>query len=82
MPMLLQGQTLSAETLRNAHEGPIHGITFPEGYAKVFATCGASGVRIWETQTRRQLLQVQLTHLECTSATFSKVCIPLICKCE
>ncbi|KAK9811120.1 hypothetical protein WJX73_003937 [Symbiochloris irregularis] len=67
-----QARKLSAETLSTAHAGPIHGIAFPEGYAKVFATCGSGGVRVWETGTCRQLLQLQLAGTECTSITFSK----------
>lgn len=52
--------------LRNTcHYERINDIAFPAGYSELFATCSLNDIRIWNAQTRQELLRIEVPGLEC-----------------
>ena len=60
-----------APELRNTcHYEKINGIAFPAGYSDLFATCSMNDIRVWNSNTRQELLRIEVPGLECNCVNF------------
>lgn len=67
---LVNAQTFEFELRNTCHQGLIKDLAFPRGFSDLFATCGGSDIRIWNTHTRNELLRIQVPNLECLCVAF------------
>jgi len=51
-----------------AHTDPIHDVIFPRDCSDLFLTCSKAQVRLWNAETRRELLRIQVPNLQCNCA--------------
>lgn len=63
-------ETLEYELRNTCHFKQINTIIFPKNYSGVFATSSFSDVRVWNAQTRHELLRIQVPNTECHSMDF------------
>jgi len=57
--------------LRNTcHYERINDVTFPSGYSELFATCSVNDIRVWNANTRQELLRIEVPGLECYTIQF------------
>ena len=62
---------LANPELRNTcHYTRINHITFPKDYSKLFATCSLNDIRVWNAETRQEMLRIQVPNLTCYSVEF------------
>mmetsp|Transcript_43167 Transcript_43167/g.134230 ORF Transcript_43167/g.134230 Transcript_43167/m.134230 type:complete len:350 (+) Transcript_43167:874-1923(+) len=64
--------TLTAELRNTCHHERINQVAFPAGYSDVFATCSISDIRVWNAQTRQELLRIQVPNMECHCLDFMR----------
>jgi len=61
----VDADTMTAELRTTCHYDHINQVAFPAGYSKVFATCSTTDIRIWNADTRAELLRIQVPNMEC-----------------
>merc|ERR1719329_386641 len=64
--------TLTAELRSTCHHERVNQIAFPLGYSEVFATCSITDIRLWNANTRQELLRIQVPNMECYCLDFMK----------
>jgi WD40 repeat protein len=64
--------TLTAELRSTCHHERVNQIAFPTGYSEVFATCSITDIRIWNANTRQELLRIQVPNMECYCLDFMR----------
>jgi len=57
--------TVEPELRGTCHSSPINDCCFPMGCSQLFMTCSANDIRIWNTDSRQELLRVQVPNLVC-----------------
>lgn len=62
--------TLSAELRNTCHHERVNQIAFPSGFSEVFATCSVADIRVWNSNTRQELLRIQVPNMECYCLEF------------
>ena len=62
--------TLNPELRNTCHYERINDIAFPKNYSLVFATCSMNDIRVWNSQTRQELLRIEVPGLECFTIDF------------
>ena len=67
---LVNAQTFELELRNTCHQGLIKDLAFPRGFSDLFATCGGPDIRVWNTNTRNELLRIQVPNLECLCVAF------------
>jgi len=63
--------TLTAELRNTCHHERINAIAFPADYSAVFATCSITDIRVWNAQSRQELLRIQVPNMECHCLDFT-----------
>ena len=58
--------TLESDLLGTAHYHGITDICFPEGCSDLFVTSSTNDIRVWNANTRLELLRIQVPNLQCT----------------
>jgi len=64
--------SLTAELRNTCHHERVNQVAFPLGYSEVFATCSVVDIRIWNAQSRQELLRIQVPNMECYCLEFSR----------
>lgn len=64
--------SLTAELRNTCHHERVNQIAFPLGYSDVFATCSVADIRIWNANTRQELLRIQVPNMECYCLDFMR----------
>jgi len=64
--------SLTAELRSTCHYDRVNQIAFPSGYSAVFATCSVSDIRVWNADTRQELLRIQVPNMECFCLDFMR----------
>mmetsp|Transcript_60365 Transcript_60365/g.112009 ORF Transcript_60365/g.112009 Transcript_60365/m.112009 type:complete len:616 (+) Transcript_60365:114-1961(+) len=62
--------SMTAELRNTCHSEKINAIVFPNGFSEVFATCSIGDIRVWNSQTRQELLRIQVPNMECYCLDF------------
>mmetsp|Transcript_34261 Transcript_34261/g.80051 ORF Transcript_34261/g.80051 Transcript_34261/m.80051 type:complete len:616 (-) Transcript_34261:179-2026(-) len=62
--------TMTAELRNTCHSEKINAVVFPNSYSEVFATCSVGDIRVWNSQTRQELLRIQVPNMECYCLDF------------
>ena len=62
--------SINPELRNTCHYERINGIAFPAGYSELFATCSVNDIRVWNSQTRQELLRIEVPGLECNCVNF------------
>jgi len=62
--------SLSAELRNTCHHERVNQIAFPSGFSTVFATCSIADIRVWNADTRQELLRIQVPNMECYCLEF------------
>lgn len=62
--------TINPELRNTCHYEKINDVAFPYGYSMVFATCSKNDIRVWNSQTRQELLRIEVPGLECFCLSF------------
>merc|ERR1711865_759216 len=65
-------ESLTAELRNTCHHERVNQVAFPLGYSEVFATCSVVDIRIWNAQSRQELLRIQVPNMECYCLEFSR----------
>jgi WD40 repeat protein len=50
----------------------VNSVCFPRGFSDVFCTCSGAEIRVWNSNTRQELLRIQVPNLECYSVSFMR----------
>jgi len=61
---------INPELRNTCHYERINDIAFPSGYSELFATCSMNDIRVWNAQTRQELLRIEVPGLECHCVHF------------
>jgi len=64
--------SLSAELRNTCHHERVNQVAFPSGFSDVFATCSITDIRVWNANTRQELLRIQVPNMECYSLEFMR----------
>jgi WD40 repeat protein len=64
--------SLSAELRNTCHHERVNQVAFPVGYSEVFATCSIADIRVWNANTRQELLRIQVPNMECYCLEFMR----------
>jgi WD40 repeat protein len=64
--------SLSAELRNTCHHERVNQVAFPSGYSEVFCTCSITDIRVWNANTRQELLRIQVPNMECYSLEFMR----------
>lgn len=51
---------LTAELKRTCHYAPINDIIFPKDCSQLFLTSSANDIRVWNADTKQELLRIQV----------------------
>jgi len=62
--------TLTAELRSTCHHERVNQVAFPRGYSEIFVTCSITDIRVWNAQTRQELLRIQVPNMECFCLDF------------
>merc|ERR1719162_1361340 len=62
--------SLTAELRNTCHHERVNQIAFPRGYSEIFVTCSITDIRVWNSQTRQELLRIQVPNMECYCLEF------------
>jgi WD40 repeat protein len=49
----------------SCHNGAVHDVNFPEGCADLVVTASVGDLRIWNAQSKMEILRIQVPNLEC-----------------
>lgn len=60
------------EPIITAPSSGVDDVAFPSGSSQLFATCSGSDIRIWHTETSRELLRIVVPNLQCTAIMFTE----------
>lgn len=61
---------INPELRNTCHYERINDIAFPAGYSELFATCSINDIRVWNANTRQELLRIEVPGLECHTIGF------------
>lgn len=61
---------INPELRNTCHYERINDIAFPAGYSELFATCSVNDIRVWNANTRQELLRIEVPGLECYTLGF------------
>lgn len=61
----------SSERINTCHYDKVNDIVFPVGYSDVFATCSKNDIRVWNTDTCKELLRITVLNMDCNAITIS-----------
>lgn len=53
-----------------AHNSAVHDVQFPQQSNTLFGTCAGSEIRVWHTDSKRELLRINVPNKICTSFVF------------
>lgn len=60
---------LTMELRSSCHFTRINDVCFPNTFSKIFVTCSAHDIRVWDTKKRQELLRIQVPNLMCNCIT-------------
>lgn len=63
-------EKINPELRNTCHYERINDIAFPSGYSELFATCSINDIRVWNANTRQELLRIEVPGLECFTIGF------------
>lgn len=63
-------EKINPELRNTCHYERINDIAFPAGYSELFATCSVNDIRVWNANTRQELLRIEVPGLECFTLGF------------
>jgi len=64
--------SLTAELRSTCHHERVNQIAFPIGFSDVFASCSITDIRLWNANTRQELLRIQVPNMECYCLDFMR----------
>lgn len=59
------------EMRNTCHNSKINDVAYPANFSKLFATCSKGDIRVWNAETRHELLRIQVPNLECNCIAFA-----------
>lgn len=59
------------EMRNTCHNSKINDVAFPSSFSKLFATASKSDIRVWQAETRHELLRIQVPNIECNCVVFA-----------
>ncbi|XP_028413168.1 cilia- and flagella-associated protein 52-like [Dendronephthya gigantea] len=59
----------TSELINTCHYEKIFDIVFPHGYSDVFVTSSKNDIRVWNTNTSKELLRVTVPNMDCNAVT-------------
>lgn len=65
-----QPQFDEPELIITCHYDGINDVAFPSKFEKLFATCSVNDIRVWSTETCKELLRITVPNLECHAVVF------------
>ncbi|KAL8439253.1 hypothetical protein Efla_005730 [Eimeria flavescens] len=67
----IDAQTLTPHLKHSGHVGAINQVAFPENCSQIVATCSTSDIRLWNAESCKELLRIQLPGVECLCIAFA-----------
>ncbi|KAK3931198.1 Cilia- and flagella-associated protein 52 [Frankliniella fusca] len=68
---LININTFIVRLIVTCHTSCIYDIAFPKNYSEVFATASKDDVRVWHTETCRELLRISVPNFTCSTVKFA-----------
>ena len=65
-------EKFTPELVSTCHYACVNDVEFPSGSSDLFATASDSDIRIWNANTKAELLRISVPNLECKCITFKK----------
>jgi len=62
---------LEPELLKTCHRQAVNDVVFPPNLTDLFATVGTGDVRIWQTNTGKELRRIEVPNIKCNAIAFS-----------
>ncbi|KAJ1527986.1 hypothetical protein ONE63_007914 [Megalurothrips usitatus] len=63
--------TFSVHLIVTCHTTCIYDIAFPKDYSEVFATASKDDIRVWHTETSKELLRIRVPNFTCSTVKFA-----------
>uniref|UniRef100_S4RY15 Cilia- and flagella-associated protein 52 n=1 Tax=Petromyzon marinus TaxID=7757 RepID=S4RY15_PETMA len=63
------------EMIATCHSEPVNDVAFPfitSGTSELFATCSSQDIRVWHTQSGKELLRITVPNMTCHSIQFAR----------
>ncbi|KAJ8363474.1 hypothetical protein SKAU_G00123050 [Synaphobranchus kaupii] len=58
------------ELLATSHDSAVNDVAFPFACSELFATCSLGGIRVWHTDTSKEVLRIQVPNMTCNAVEF------------
>jgi len=62
---------LQPELLKTCHRHAVNDVVFPTQLNTLFATVGTGDIRIWQTETGKELRRIEVPNIKCNAIAFS-----------
>ncbi|KAK1798961.1 hypothetical protein P4O66_007230 [Electrophorus voltai] len=59
------------ELIATNHSSTVHDVAFPAGSSELFATCSQDDIRVWHTDSSKELLRIRVPNMTCNALGFT-----------
>ncbi|XP_026877749.2 cilia- and flagella-associated protein 52 [Electrophorus electricus] len=59
------------ELIATNHSSAVHDVAFPAGSSELFATCSQDDIRVWHTDSSKELLRIRVPNMTCNALGFT-----------
>ncbi|XP_062852619.1 cilia- and flagella-associated protein 52 [Trichomycterus rosablanca] len=66
----LRYNEFNPELLSTSHSSAVGDAAFPVGTSELFATCSQDDIRVWHTESSKELLRIQVPNMTCNALGF------------
>ncbi|EDO48010.1 predicted protein [Nematostella vectensis] len=60
------------ERINTCHYDKVNDVVFPFGFSDIFATCSKNEIRVWNTNTSKELLRIVVPNVTCNTVDIQK----------
>ncbi|XP_063039846.1 cilia- and flagella-associated protein 52-like [Engraulis encrasicolus] len=59
-----------ADLIYSSHSNAVMDVAFPHGCSELFATCSKNDIRVWHTETSKEMLRITVPNMTCNAIHF------------
>ncbi|KAL2101062.1 hypothetical protein ACEWY4_002823 [Coilia grayii] len=59
------------ELIFTSHSKAVWDVAFPHGSSELFATCSENDIRVWHTETSKEMLRISVPNMTCNAISFT-----------
>ncbi|XP_061088877.1 cilia- and flagella-associated protein 52 [Conger conger] len=60
------------ELITTSHDSAVNDVAFPFACSELFATCSQGSIRVWHTDTSKELLRIKVPNMTCNALEFMR----------